>query len=166
MASRLNPDQTVTQSVWERLVDREPSLGADPPITRLQSVRLLKASLRRDLEWLLNTRRIPEAADDTLAETSKSLFNYGLPDFSAMSLQSGRDRNKLLREVEAVVQMFEPRLRDVRVRMVEPPNTTTRAMSFQIEGMLVMDPAPEQVSFDTVLQLTSGEYQIKGDRNA
>ena len=28
-----------------------------------------------------------------------------------------------------------------------------------------MDPAPEQVTFDTVLKLSSGEYQIKGDRS-
>jgi hypothetical protein len=32
--------------------------------------------------------------------------------------------------------------------------------------MLQMDPAPEQVSFDTVLQLSSGEYQIRGERGA
>jgi hypothetical protein len=30
----------------------------------------------------------------------------------------------------------------------------------------MMDPAPEQISFDTVLQLNSGQYEIKGDRNA
>jgi hypothetical protein len=29
-----------------------------------------------------------------------------------------------------------------------------------------MDPAPEHVSFDTVLQLTSGEYQVKGEPGA
>jgi hypothetical protein len=29
-----------------------------------------------------------------------------------------------------------------------------------------MDPVAEQVSFDTVLQLTSGEYQIRGERGA
>ena len=37
---------------------------------------------------------------------------------------------------------------------------------FQIEGLLQMDPAPEQVSFDTTLQLSSGEYQIRGERSA
>jgi type VI secretion system protein ImpF len=37
---------------------------------------------------------------------------------------------------------------------------------FQIEGMLQMDPSPEQVSFDTTLQLSSGEYQIRGERSA
>jgi hypothetical protein len=29
-----------------------------------------------------------------------------------------------------------------------------------------MDPAPEHVSFDTVVQLSSGECQIKGDSGA
>jgi type VI secretion system protein ImpF len=35
-------------------------------------------------------------------------------------------------------------------------------LRFQIEGLLIMDPAPEHISFDTVLQLASGEYQVKG----
>ena len=38
-----------------------------------------------------------------------------------------------------------------------------RVLRFQIEALLKMDPAPEQVLFDTVLQLNSGEYQVKGD---
>jgi hypothetical protein len=29
-----------------------------------------------------------------------------------------------------------------------------------------MDPAPELISFDTVLQLSSGQYQVKGDSGA
>jgi hypothetical protein len=32
--------------------------------------------------------------------------------------------------------------------------------------MLKMDPSPEHISFDTVLQLASGEYQVKGDASA
>jgi hypothetical protein len=31
---------------------------------------------------------------------------------------------------------------------------------------LMMRPNPEQVSFDTVLELTSGQYQVKGEANA
>jgi type VI secretion system protein ImpF len=37
----------------------------------------------------------------------------------------------------------------------------TRTLRFRIEGMLVMDPAPEHVSFDTVLELTSGGYEVR-----
>jgi hypothetical protein len=29
-----------------------------------------------------------------------------------------------------------------------------------------MDPDPEQVVFDTVLELSSGEYQVRGGRGA
>ena len=90
---RWEPEQTVTQSVLERLIDREPQIAAEPPLTRAQSVRQLKASLRRDLEWLLNTRRTPEAAGDEFQELERSLFNYGLPDLTSLSWESARDRH-------------------------------------------------------------------------
>jgi type VI secretion system protein ImpF len=43
---------------------------------------------------------------------------------------------------------------------------TQHVMRFQIEGLLDMDPSPEHISFDTLLQLSSGEYQVKGDLGA
>lgn len=163
---RPDPDLTVTQSLLDRLIDREPKVSSDAPVSRAQSVRLLKASVRRDLEWLLNTRRIPDAAPDSMAELSQSLYNYGLPDFSALTVGSPRDRDRLLMELEHTLSLFEPRLKDVRVSIVEAQGGYTRVLHFQIEGMLQMDPVAEQVSFDTVLQLTSGEYQIRGERGA
>jgi type VI secretion system protein ImpF len=159
-------DLTVTPSLIDRLIDREPRTSTDPHTTRAQSVRQLKAALRRDLEWLLNTRRNPDAAGESLAELSHSLFNYGLPDFSALSLNSPRDRGRLLVELEKTVAIFEPRLQEVRVSLVDAPGQNSRVVHFQIEGMLQMDPSPEQVSFDTTLQLSSGEYQIRGERSA
>ena len=164
--ARADSDLTVTPSLLDRLIDRDPAAGSDASTTRAQSIRQLKASLRRDLEWLLNTRRNPEAAPESLAEVSQSLFNFGLPDFSALSLNSPRDRGQLLVQLERTVAIFEPRLKDVRVSLVEAPGGTSRTVHFQIEGLLEMDPAPEQVSFDTTLQLSSGEYQIRGERSA
>ena len=164
---RPDPDLTVTASLLDRLIDREPKAAAGQTTSRAQSVRLLKASLRRDLEWLLNSRRNPEAAPESMVELSRSLYNYGLPDFAALSISSPKDRDRLLVELEATVALFEPRLKDIRVSLTEVPAVAgTRTLHFQIEGMLQMDPAPEQVSFDTVLQLTSGEYQIRGERSA
>jgi type VI secretion system protein ImpF len=166
MPSRYDTDTVVTQSLIDRLIDREPNLNGDPPVSRAQSVRLLKAALRRDLEWLLNSRRVAGPSPNDFALLGKSLFFYGLPDFSAFSLNSPRDRNSLLRELERSVGYYEPRLKGIRVALVESPSNTLRVVRFQIEGLLMMDPAPEQISFDTVLQLSSGEYEIKGDRNA
>jgi len=160
------PDElVVTPSVLDRLIDMEPRQAEDSPSTRAQSVRRLRLAVRRDLEWLLNTRRNPDEAPESLAELSQSVYNYGLPDFSAVSLNSPKDRDWLLVEVERTVALFEPRLKDVRVTLLDTPGVN-RVLHFQIEGMLQMDPATEQVSFDTVLQLTNGEYQIRGDRGA
>ena len=53
--------------------------------------------------------------------------------------------------------------RSVRVRAVDDTNLGPRILRFQIEALLKMDPAPEQIVFDTVLQLNSGEYKVKGE---
>ncbi len=157
------PDQdfTVTQSLIDRL-----DSSKDPGATRANSVRLLKDGLRRDLIWLLNSRRNPEAAGDSLKEVSASLYNYGLPDFASLTINSPRDRSRLLVEIEKSLALFEPRLKNIRVSFAEDPTIGSRVLRFQIEGQLQMDPSPERVSFDTVLQLSSGEYQVRGDRGA
>lgn len=162
---KFETESVVTQSVLERLIDREPDAKHEGAPTRSQSVRLLKMSVRRDLEWLLNTRQNPDAAGEEYPEVTKSLFNYGLPDFSAMSFDNPKDRARLLRHLENTIRIFEPRLDSPRVIPVQADGSlSNRTIRFQIEGLLKMDPAPEQVTFDTVLNLSSGEYQIRGDR--
>jgi type VI secretion system protein ImpF len=165
--ARGDSETVVTQTVLDRLIDREPQNSSEQPMTRAQSIRALKASVRRDLEWLLNTRRIPHEASDEYPECRRSLYNYGLPDFTAYSFANIADRAKLLRHLEETVRLFEPRMDSVRVIPIEVGNENlTRLLRFHIEGLLKMDPAPEQVTFDTVLQLTNGEYQIRGERSA
>lgn len=160
--ARYERDPNVTLSVLDRLVDTDPYNRTDPPLNRANSLRQLKASLRRDLEWLLNTRRRPDAIPEGSTELSRSLFNYGLPDLSSLGVHSVQDQNRLLWMLETAVTYFEPRLMAVRVTL-EPVPGAARMLRFQIQGMLRMDPAPERVSFDTVLELTKGEYAIKGE---
>jgi type VI secretion system protein ImpF len=163
---RWEPDKTVEQSLLDRLIDLEPKNPTEQPVTRAQSVRQLKSSLRRDLEWLLNTRRTPEAVGSEFQELERSLFNYGLTDLTTLNWESTRDRSFLARMVENLLATFEPRLKRVRVVAVGELSATQNILRFQIEGLLDMDPAPERISFDTVLQLSSGEYQVKGDLGA
>jgi type VI secretion system protein ImpF len=163
---RWEPEQTVTLSVIERLTDRDPSVAAEPPLTRAQSVRQLKASLRRDLEWVLNTRRRPDAVESEYKELEQSLFNYGLADISNMSWDSARDRSRVSRMIEKTIATFEPRIKRLKVVAAEAAPGAKHVLRFQIEGLLDMDPAPEHISFDTVLQLSSGDIQIKGEPGA
>jgi type VI secretion system protein ImpF len=164
--ARQDPEQIVTQSVLERLIDREPESSTDAPKSYAQSVRQLKASLRRDLEWLLNTRRTPEAADHKFPHLSRSVYNYGLPDITSLNHESTADRQRLLQTIESIIATFEPRLTRVKVAPLDGGRGGVHVLRFQIEGMLDMDPEPEHISFDTVLQLASGQYQVKGDASA
>lgn len=163
--ARRDADSTVTLSVLDRLIDREPDNSADGYTTQAASIRQLKAAVRRDLEWLLNTRRTIDMPED-FEHLPKSLWNYGLPDFSAYSVNSPRDRSRLLRTLERSIALFEPRLMNVKVIPLDMEAGAARMLRFQIQALLKMDPTPEQISFDTVLQLSSGEYQIRGERGA
>src|SRR5260370_35720674 len=107
----------VSQSLIVRLTSAEPKLTPE---------RQLKASLRRDLEWLLNTRRIGVPPPESMVELTRSLYNYGLPDFSSYSLNSPQDRNRLVRALETPIGIFQPRLGDVKITTRSIASTTTR----------------------------------------
>lgn len=158
--SRVEPGLNITLSVLDRLIDPEPATPADPPMTRAQSFREMKAAVKRDLEWLLNSRQTPQPAGDELPLARKSVYNYGLPDLTTITIQSSADRGRMLRLIEETVSRYEPRIQDVKVE-VDAVSASSRTLRFRIEGLLRVDPAPERVSFDTVLELTSGEYEVK-----
>lgn len=155
----------VTLSVLDRLIDRDPKRSAEAPLTRAQSLRELKAAVKRDLEWLLNTRKTIEPAPESARETVRSVYHYGFSDLSSKFVLSSRDHNDLAREMEATITQFEPRLKRPKVRM-EPVEGNYRVLNFVIDGMLCMDPSPEPVRFDTILELGKGAYEVKGDDGA
>jgi type VI secretion system protein ImpF len=164
---RTQPNSAVTLSVLDRLSDNDPrSPSVEAPLTRAESVRILRSAVRRDLEWLLNSRRCPDDPGSAMPETENSVFNYGLPDFSTYAIASAKDQVKLVRVLQAAVKVFEPRLANVRIVALEISPKGLRTMKIRIEGLLLMDPAPEHISFDTTLQLTTGDFSIKTDANA
>ena len=92
---------------------------------------------------------------------TESVYDFGVPDFTNLSLDSERDRQQLTRLIEESVATFEPRLQGVRV--VQQTTEKHRALRFVIEGMLQIEPSPELVSFDTFGELGSGECRVKGE---
>lgn len=154
------PELIVTQSILDRLMDDEPDVRLDPPATRAASFRQFKNGVRRDLEWLLNTRQNPNPAPREFKELFRSLYNYGLPDISSISRQSTHEQRRLLQALEQALMAYEPRILGVNVSL-DSSSQTTRMVRFRIDGMLRVDPSPEHVSFDTVLDVPTGEYEVK-----
>jgi type VI secretion system protein ImpF len=153
--ARTTTETLVTQSVLDRLTQVD-----DWPSTRTQSVRFFREALKRDLEWLLNTRKPPLPELDSWPAARDTVINFGLPDITSLGLASASDQRSLRLAIESCLRVFEPRLTDVHVTL-ESSDTADRRLRFHIEGNMKLDPAPEEISFDTVLELSSGEYKVK-----
>ena len=152
----------IQQSVLDRLIDEDPRSQSEAQPTRARSVRELRSAVRRDLEWLLNSRRAIRDEEARLqpAIVAQSVENYGLPDVTNLSLDSGADQVLLIQLLQTTITRFEPRLRSVRV-VPQPQDKKRRILRFTIEGILDMDPAPEWISFDTSLELGNHNYKVK-----
>lgn len=160
--ARTDNEIRITLSVLDRLIDEEPhNKKREPPASRAKNLRQLKQSLRRDLELLLNTRQVQDLPPD-LKEVNHSVAAYGLPDYSSANVKSTADQNRMRRSLESLISTFEPRLQEVSVTL-EPSRDTERALRFRIDAQLMVEPTPEPVTFDTVLQLVNGEYKVQGD---
>lgn len=156
-------ERPVQQSVLDRLLQNP---DAPDTFSRSQSVRELKIAVRRDLEWLLNTRSIAVRPPEILTELVGSVYTYGLADVTSLSADDPRSRARLRRMIEESISIFEPRLSGVQVADGATIVEGARQMRFVIEAFLKMDPSPERVSFDTVLDLSTGQYAVKGETSA
>ena len=65
------------------------------------------------------------------------------------------------REFEAI-RRFEPRLEKVTVR-IELPDESNPSMRFRVDAPLQVEPAPEPVSFETILPPGSSHFVIVGE---
>ncbi len=159
--ARPSPEFAVTVSVLDRLIDTDPKNSHEVQVTRSQSVRQLKDSLRRDLEWLLNTRKIAFPPDESLQGTQPFRLHLRPAGFYRLQhvLSGGADQ-AAARHPE-LGQAFRAPAGQYQVVPIETGAALSRTLRLRIEGLLLIDPAPEHVSFDTVLQLTSGQYEVQ-----
>jgi type VI secretion system protein ImpF len=156
--NRYDNNIRIIPSVLDRLIDEDPDL----PTSRSKSIEDLKQSVRRDLEWLLNTRQDAAGVPSGLKELTHSLATYGLPDFSAFSVRSPADHVRMQKILEKAISSFEPRLESVRVTLV-PVRDLDQKLRFRIDARLRIEPAPEPVTFDTVLQAFSNQYTVRAE---
>jgi type VI secretion system lysozyme-like protein len=138
--------------LFDRLVDMEPQSQKEVRPLRVLDKKGLKDSVRRELGRLLNTRRpIPLASP----LEGKTVLNYGIPDFSALSPHSDDDRRRLETWMREAITNYEPRLVNVKV-LVEPPAKDERSLTARIEGSLQLESIREPVAFSVVVRREAG----------
>ncbi len=155
--ARIDPNQGLMPSLLDRLTDPESS---GTSWRRGYGIEEMERKVRRDLEDLLNTRCCYPDLAARYPSLMQSLLAYGLPDLNSLEAHTAEQREAIGRVIEASIQAFEPRLRDVRAIMAGDNDGKDRTLRFRVDARLCLDPAPE-VAFDTILELTTGHYRVK-----
>ena len=126
------------------------------------TVESAKAAVKRDLEWLLNSRRVVSKHPCGLQPFGQSLLTYGLPDLASLCPGAAADQQQLRLEIQEAIKRFEPRLSRVRVRLEASP-TPDRSSRFRIDALLRVEPEPEPVAFDSVLRLDDQTFEVRDE---
>lgn len=122
----------------------------------------MKRAVVRDLGDLLNTRETGEPATSEHKELERSIYNYGIEDFAQMFAEDASTDVRLRRQIERKIELFEPRLADVRVKSVEEDENTLGARRFHVSGRLRLDPDPRRPEFDTFVEMKAGGFEVQG----
>jgi type VI secretion system protein ImpF len=159
---RLGEDgSSIELPLIDRLIDDSPDTVRERPLPPAETMAVLRRSVRRDLEALLNARRRWRSWPSELAELAVSPIGYGISDFSAGAFNDPARRDELRLEVEETIRRFEPRLTHVSVAAVDSADGLEATLRLRIEAMLRAEPAPEPIAFDTLVDATTAEVQVR-----
>ena len=147
----------------DRLIDDAPDVAHDPPLAAAAAVAMLRRSVRRDIEALLNARRRWRSWSPGYTELAESPVGYGISDFAAGAFNDPAQRDRLRFQIEQTIRRFEPRLAQVHVVLLDADNTLDATLRLRIEGMLRVEPAPEPIAFDTLVDAATAEVQVKSN---
>ena len=117
--------------------------------------------IRADVADLLNSRRYASEIPREFQHVALSMMSYGLPDLMSFSIHSSTQQEELRRTIERTIELFEPRLTNVKVSLVEI-NMDQLSARYRISARIAIHPRPE-FSFDTVLRSDIHRLEIRGE---
>ncbi len=152
---------SVKPSVLDRLIDFEPDNRTEGKRANSQDEFEYRDAVMKDLETLLNTRQSRADLAESDEELASSLLTYGLPDFTAVGIDATEEHAKVFDAIKRAIEHFEPRLREVQIERTEETSARDSVLRLTIKAYLCTQPDPVPVTFDTVLQTTTGECHLE-----
>lgn len=165
MTPQRSDNDEALPSLLDRLLDDHPDEAQEPRWREATNIRVIKSSLCRDLQNLLNARRSLTPLPEHYACLQSSLLNYGLPDLQSIEVREDHELDLLARRIEETIGTFEPRLRQVRVTAKltdDDRRPIDRRLQFLIEAVLVVEPLREAIAMVTNLDLAEGDFEVEG----
>ncbi|TAL94424.1 MAG: type VI secretion system baseplate subunit TssE [Paraburkholderia sp.] len=155
-------------TLLDRLCDDAPQRQTEAPgeyaVTRAQ----MRDIVQRDLAFLLNTTSIEDQIDrERYPHAAASTVNFGVPPLAGAFMAS-RKWAEIERIVRGAIGDFEPRL--IADSLIVSPLTTPGAndryniLSFEVRGMIRMDPYPLEFMVQSSLDLETSQINVTGMR--
>ena len=122
----------------------------------------LRATVRRELNWLLNTTRFGAGQDlEPYPEVKTSVLNYGVPDLTGR-VSTVRAVKVRADEIREAILTFEPRI-DREKLAVEPRSGGPRdsAISYMIRGDVVSAVKALPVEFIADVEVETGAAVVR-----
>ncbi len=122
----------------------------------------LRATIRRDLAWLLNTTNLESLIDlEPYPQVGSSVLNYGLTDLAGRTL----NRRAVLaraREIRRAIRMFEPRLKHDGCTVAPVENETQpHALTFLIQAEIASAAQLAPVRFRTEVEAETTAVNVR-----
>jgi type VI secretion system protein ImpF len=160
--AELTPKEHLQPSLLDRLTDLNPTRESDTLDERVMSLRRLRESVIRDLEWLLNTGCLETTQELTdYPEAKHSVLNYGIPDIAGGSA-SGKDKVRMERDLRQAILDFEPRILPGTLKVsvtINDEEMSVNTLIFEIQGELWWQPLPERFYLKTTLDVELGQFR-------
>lgn len=124
--------------------------------------RALRATIRRDLGWLLNVANFESLNDlEPYPEVKTSVVNYGLPALSGQTMLK-RTLHERAREIRKAIRTFEPRLDNatLKVDLLEVDEQSA-TVTFVIEGDITAAAQAMPVKFRTELNPETAAVDVQ-----
>ena len=163
--AKIRSQQPVLPSLLDRLIDEDPEALRESVRSAAVLLQDIKANIRRDLEWLLNTRLYRQQRIDLYPELKTSVVAYGLPDFSTVLLGSAEHRENFRLAIQATIERFEPRLRRVQVESSPSGEEHDRTLFLKITALLMVEPDPVPLLFDSRIRALERAMELRELRN-
>jgi type VI secretion system protein len=125
----------------DRLLERIRRLDEQQDRRQVADPALLSDSVMHHLLQILNTRQ----------GSCQSAPDLGVPDFTHLSASTDApDMQAMERTIEKVIERFEPRMKDVRMRFKQRMDNSLTLL-FTIEGRLALEDLDIPVIFESLV---------------
>ena len=174
---KVNPtlfDKLIADTRIADLLDegRSSMTSLDPNVTQLRlnsgtqlerfNESALRATVRRELNWLLNTTNFEASQPlELYPEVRTSVLNYGVPDLTGRASTSKAILARA-EEIRQAIAMFEPRM-DAGKLGVEARSAVERdnAISFTIRGDVTSAVKAMPVEFVADVEVETGQSRVR-----